>query len=177
VSFGTSSGGNWKIPTGTGYELQVPVVATTPGERIFEFDVRVVDGNTNPIMRPTTPVVAIDGGDPETGTAAVGAAVADLVNLGRTGGTVPAWVAASPMGADVKVSVLVDRNGKWVRVGSTRYAETSEFAEARKVKVPVTQKWRTALVGRRVDAKLVALATDATSGSTDRATVAFELKG
>lgn len=176
VSFGTSSGANWKIPTGTGYEIQVPVRATTAGPRIFGFAVQVVDGNANPIMRPQTDVVPVGAGS-STGSTTVGTDVADVVKLGRTGGKVPAWVAVSPMDAWVKVSVLAKHNGSWVRIGSTRYQDPDATVDTRKVKVPVTPKWQRALQGKRVDARLVAVATDPFSGETDRSKEPFVLKG
>lgn len=59
VGFGTASGENWTIPNGIGYEIQVPVVAAVQGIKTFTFPVRVVDGNSNPIMKPTSDVVQI----------------------------------------------------------------------------------------------------------------------
>lgn len=59
VGFGTANGENWTIPNGIGYEIQVPVVAAAQGIKTFTFPVRVVDGNSNPILKPVSDFVQI----------------------------------------------------------------------------------------------------------------------
>ena len=78
--------------------------------------------------------------------------VAPVVKLDKTRGTVPVKAMAGPAGSTARLSVRARVSGKWVVVGKTAYEVAG--AKATTVKVRVTKKWRQALDGKRVKAKL-----------------------
>ncbi len=189
ASFGTSGGSSWDISNYIGYEIQVPVVASTPGWTSVQFAVRVLDADTNPLITvmsdyvyvgagattptptPTTPPTPTPG---PTALASVSANVAPVVKLDKTKGKVPVNAVAGPAGSTARLSVRARMGGKWMVVGKKTYEVAA--AKATTVKVRVTEKWRQALDGKRVKAKLVAQVT-APSGDTAKSTTTFALKG
>ena len=96
------------------------------------------------------------------------------MKLDKTRGSVPVKAMAGPEGSTARLAVRARVSGKWVVVGKKAYEVA--VSSATTVKVRVAKKWRQALDGRRVKAKLVA---QVTSPSGDRATTttAFALKG
>lgn len=60
VGLRTSDGEFWTIPTGTGYEIYVPLVASKAGYVDVTFPVRIIDGNDNPILTPSTPYMYVE---------------------------------------------------------------------------------------------------------------------
>ena len=102
------------------------------------------------------------------------ASVAPVVKLDKTRGTVPVKAMAGPAGSTARLSVRARVSGKWVVVGKTAYEVAG--AKATTVKVRVTKKWRQALDGKRVKAKLLAKVS-APSGDTATTAATFALKG
>ena len=191
ASFGTADGSMWDIPMGLGWEVQVPVVASTPGYTSVEFAVRIADAEDNPVINVTSDLVHVGAGSTPTPTtptpptptptptqptaaASVAASVAPLVKLDKTRGTVPVKAVAGPAGSTARLSVRARVSGKWVVIGKTAYEVAG--AKATTVKVRVAKKWRQALDGKRVKAKLLAKVT-APSGDSAGTTATFALKG
>lgn len=187
ASFGTSAGESWDMPQFTGYEIQVPVVASAAAYTPVEFAVRVLDGNTNPLINVTSDYVAIAssgaGTTPPTTTpppptptpaASVAATVAPVVKLDKTRGTVPVKAVAGPEGSTARLAVRARLSSKWVVIGKKAYEVAATNATT--VKVRVAKKWRLVLDDKRVKAKLVAKVT-APGGDTAATTTAFVLKG
>jgi hypothetical protein len=183
ASFGTSAGESWDMPQSTGYEIQVPVVASVAASTPVEFAVRVLDGNTNPLINVTSDYIGVVAGGTTTPTppppgptpaASVTATVAPVVKLDNTRGKVPVKAVAGPVGSTARLAVRARVSGKWVVVGKTAYEVSG--ATATTVKVRVTKRWRQALDGRRVKAKLLAKVT-APAGDTAITTTTFVVKG
>ncbi len=189
ASFGTADGSMWDIPMGLGWEVQVPVVASTPGYTSVKFDVRIADAEDNPVISvtsgyvqvapgtsttPTTVPTPIPTTPPKPAAASVTATVAPVVKLDRTRGTVPVKAMAGPEGSTAHLALRARMGGKWVLVGKRAYEVAT--SKATTVKVRVATKWRQALDGKRVKAKLVARVT-APSGDAAKTTTAFVLKG
>lgn len=188
ASFGTADGSMWDIPMGLGWEVQVPVVASTSGNTSVEFAVRIADAEDNPVINVTSGYVPVAPGGtttpttvptpiptpPPTVAASVAATVAPVVKLDKTRGTVPVKAMAGPEGSTARLSVRARVSGKWAVVGKKAY-EVS-VTKATTVKVRVAKKWRQALDGKRVKARLVATVT-APSGDAAKTTTAFVLKG
>ena len=184
ASFGTSAGESWDMPQFTGYEIQVPVVASVPGTTAVDFAVRVLDANTNPLINVTSGYVGVVSGGTPTPTpttpptpvapASVAATVAAVVKLDKTRGTVPVKTAAGPQGSTVRLSVRARVSGAWVVVGKSAYEVSS--AKAATVKVRVSKHWRKTLDGKRIKARLTAKAT-APAGDTATTASTFVLKG
>ena len=185
ASFGTADGSMWDIPMGLGWEVQVPVVASTSGYTSVEFAVRIADAEDNPVINVTSDLVHIGAGSTPTQTsgtpapsptaaARVTASVAPVVRLDRTRGTVPVKAVAGPAGSTARLVVRARLSGRWVVVGKTAYEVAG--ATATTVKVRVARKWRQVLDGQRVRAKLVAKVL-APSGDSAKTTATFALKG
>ena len=68
ASFGTADGSMWDIPMGLGWEVQVPVVASTPGYTSVEFAVRIADAEDNPVINVTSDLVHVGAGSTPTPT-------------------------------------------------------------------------------------------------------------
>jgi hypothetical protein len=100
--------------------------------------------------------------------------VAARVHLDRTQGRVPVRVTAGPVDSRLRLRVLIQRGGTWVRVGKADFpvASTSQVG----LRVPIERKWRRAIDSRRVTAKVV---TELTSpdGHTLRRVEGFRLFG
>ena len=128
-----------------------------------------------PLPTPTPTPVPTPSPVPVTPAPPLASAwVATTVRLDQTRGRVPATVAVSPAGSELKVKVVARVSGQWVRIGRA----SSEVAQAGtvKVKVPVKSRWRQSLDGERVKAKVVVLVTSptgATAGTSER----FWLRG
>ena len=184
ASFGTADGSMWDIPMGLGWEVQVPVVASTSGYTSVEFAVRIADAEDNPVINVTSDLVHVGAGSLPTPTvsptpvptteASVTAAVAGVVRLDKTRGTVPVKAMAGPEGSTARLAVRARLSGTWVVVGKKAYEVAASTATT--VKVRVAKKWRHVLDGRRVKAKLVAQVT-APNGDRATTTTAFALKG
>jgi hypothetical protein len=180
ASFGTADGSMWDIPMGLGWEVQVPVVASASGYTSVEFAVRIADAEDNPVINVTSDLVHIDAvatpipPPPAPTPASVAATVAPVVKLDKTRGKVPVRAVAGPAGSSARLSVKARVGGTWRVVGKTSYEVGG--TQAATVKVRVTQKWRQALDGRRVKAKLVARVT-APGGDTATTATTFVLKG
>ena len=187
ASFGTSDGSLWDISNYIGYEIHVPVVASTPGYTSVEFATRILDAEDNPVINVTSGLVHVGAGSTPTTTptpttpptpapsaASVAATVAPVVKLDKTRGKVPVKAMAGPSGSTARLSVRARVSGSWVVVGKTTYEVGT--ARTTTVKVRVTKKWRQALDGKRVKAKLVAKVT-APSGDTATSATTFALKG
>jgi hypothetical protein len=180
ASFGTADGSMWDIPMGLGWEVQVPVVASASGYTSVEFAVRIADAEDNPVINVTSDLVHIDAvatpipPPPAPTPASVAATVAPVVKLDKTRGKVPVRAVAGPAGSSARLSVKARVGGTWRVVGKTSYEVGG--TQAATVKVRVTQKWRQALDGRRVKAKLVARVT-APGGDTAATATTFVLKG
>ena len=185
ASFGTADGSMWDIPMGLGWEVQVPVVASTSGSTAVEFAVRIADAEDNPVINVTSGYVPVAPGStptlppiipppPAPAQASVAANVAPVVKLDKTRGNVPVKATAGPAGSSARLSVKARVGGTWRVVGKTSY-EVGD-TQATTVKVRVTKKWRQALDGRRVKAKLVAKVT-APGGDTATTATTFALKG
>ena len=101
--------------------------------------------------------------------------MAPVVKLDKTRGKVPVKAMAGPAGSTARIVGAGARgSGTWVVLGKT--ATRSASTQATTVKVRVTKKWRQALDGRRVKAKLVAKVT-APDGDTATTAATFALKG
>ena len=180
ASFGTADGSMWDIPMGLGWEVQVPVVASASGYTSVEFAVRIADAEDNPVINVTSDLVHIDAvatpipPPPAPTPASVAATVAPVVKLDKTRGKVPVRAVAGPAGSSARLAVRARVGGTWRVVGKTSYEVGG--TQAATVKVRVTQKWRQALDGRRVKAKLVARVT-APGGDTATTATTFVLKG
>ena len=95
ASFGTADGSMWDIPMGLGWEVQVPVVASTPGYTSVEFAVRIADAEDNPVINVTSDLVHVGAGSTPTPTPTTPtpptptpqpSAAASVAALGRSGG-------------------------------------------------------------------------------------------
>jgi hypothetical protein len=128
-------------------------------------------GATTPTPTPTTTPTPTPA---PTALASVAATVAPVVKLDKTRGTVPVKTIAGPAGSTARLSVKARMGGKWVLVGKTAYEVAA--SKATTVKVRVTKRWRQALDGKRVKAKLLAKVT-APSGDSAKTTAIFALKG
>lgn len=200
VGLRTSAGGAWTIPTGVGYEIQVPVKASAPGYVEVKFPVRVVDGNDNPVLTPVTPLVYVGpaeggtsggGGGTGSGTSGgvtpstttgtttgaarplVAARVARTVRLRRTRWTVPAVLGVTPAGALVEVVAEARLGNRWVRLGRTGLTAT---AQEQRASVRLSRRTRTRVAGGRLRARLVVRAT-APAGQTVRHIASFTVVG
>lgn len=190
VGFDSAAGGVFTIPTGVGYEVQVPVVASTAGISTFTFPVRVVDGNSNPILKPVsgpvqvaaapvspptpTPTVAPSTVGPTPVTAAaVHLDVPTKVRLSRTRGKVKVSVAVQPAGSDVKVSLLAKMSGKWARIG-TRSVHVAAAAAPTPVTIRVARRWQARMTAEPLRARIVAKTTSPT-GDTDSTTAKLKV--
>ena len=176
ASFGTADGSMWDIPMGLGWEVHVPVVASTSGYTSVEFAVRIADAEDNPVINVTSDLVHIGAGSTPQPTAAasVATSVAPVVKLDRTRGTVPVRTKAGPVGSTARLSVRARLSGRWVAVGKAAYDVAAVATTT--VKVRVAKKWRQLLDGKRVRAKVLAKVT-APSGDTATSTATFVLKG
>lgn len=183
ASFGTADGSMWDIPMGLGWEVQVPVVASASGSTAVEFAVRIADAEDNPVINVTSGYVPVAPAStlppiippsPVPAEASVAATVAPVVKLDKTRGKVPVKAVAGPVGSTARLAVRARVSGKWVVLGKTAYEVSG--ATATTVKVRVAKKWRQALDGKRVKAKLVAKVT-APGGDTATTATTFALKG
>jgi hypothetical protein len=104
----------------------------------------------------------------------VAATVAPVVKLDKTRGRVPVKATAGPTGSTAHLVVRARMGGRWVLVGKKAYEVAA--SKATTVQVRVSKKWRQALDGKRVKAKLVARVT-APSGDAAKTTTTFALKG
>ena len=100
--------------------------------------------------------------------------VAPTVRLDQTHGRVPTRVSVSPAGSQLSAKVLARVSGKWVRVG--RASREVESAGTVKVKIPVKSRWREALDGERVRARVVVVVTSPT-GALASTAEKFWLRG
>jgi len=204
VGLWTSGGNFWTIPTGIGYEIHVPLVASTPGLVAVKFPVRVIDGNDNPILSPMTPSLHVDPAPttPTTSTPAtpapttstpstttapttipttggntpptVRAEVARTVRLARTRDAVPAQVTVNPRGSTVRLVVQARLAGRWVRVARAGYTAAGESDQ--RIKVRLTSRSRARVPGSPVKARLTVTATTP-EGITVRDTASFRMVG
>jgi hypothetical protein len=97
-----------------------------------------------------------------------------VVKLDKTRGKVPVRTTAGPAGSSARLTVKAKVAGKWVVVGKRAYEVTG--AKASVVKVRVSEKWRQALDGKRVRAKVLAKVS-APTGDTATTATTFALKG
>jgi hypothetical protein len=197
VGFDTAAGDVWTIPTGVGYEVQVPVVASAAGIRTFTFPVRVVDGNSNPILKPvsgpvqvgpapvspstTTPTTAptpaptttpptTEPTTPEVSSVSID--VPSKVRLGSTRGKVKASVEVQPAGSDVKVSLFAKVSRKWVRIGKRSYHAGT--AAPTPVVIRVARRWQSRATVKPLRARILAVATSPT-GATASSTAKLKM--
>ena len=186
ASFGTADGSLWDIPMGLGWEVHVPVVASTPG--YTSRGVRRADPGRRGQpgdQRDLGPRVRRRRLDPDHPRSSHADAAAHRGRergcLGRPGGQAgqdPRHRARQddgrPAGSTARLTVRARVSGKWVVVGKTEYEVAG--AKATTVKVRVTKKWPEVIDGKRVKAKLAAKVT-APSGDTATTTTTFALKG
>lgn len=206
VGFGTASGGTWTIPTGIGYEVQVPVVAAAQGIKTFTFPTRVVDGNSNPILKPVSDVVQIlpapVGPTPTAPapTPTTGPTTAPTTPAPTTGPNLPPSQVATTVATEVDrvvrlsrtrgavpVDVRVNKSGSRVQlrlvvrwhgrsVTAASRSLSSTTAGVTTTRIRLSRSWRSKLQGKRVKAVVTTRAT-APDGSTANAADALVVKG
>ena len=149
ASFGTADGSMWDIPMGLGWEVHVPVVASTPGYTSVEFAVRIADAEDNPVINVTSDLVYVGAGSTPTPThphsshADAALRRRERGRLGRPGGQAgqdprhrarqgdrrPGRLDCAPVGEGAGVG------GKWAVVGKTAYEVAAAKATTVKVRV------------------------------------------